>query len=80
MEGWSISFELDSGIATFTSYSFKDTAKHTLNFLSNAIKFSDVDIDLNTLVENEQVAMRVKDKGIGIPEDEQQHLFKRFLG
>lgn len=44
------------------------------------MKFSDVDIDLNTLVENEQVAMRVKDKGISVPEDEQQHLFKRLLG
>ncbi len=80
MEGWSISFQLDSGFATFTYYSFKDTAKHTLNLLSNAIKFSDVDIDLNTLVGNELVAMRVKNKAIGIREDEQQYLFKRFLG
>jgi hypothetical protein len=24
--------------------------------------------------------MRDRDKGIGVPEDEQEHLFKRFLG
>ena len=44
------------------------------------LKFSDVDFDLNILFENEQVAMRVMDKRIGIPEDEQPHFFKRFLG
>ncbi len=44
------------------------------------LKFSAADFDLNILFENEQVAMRVMDKRIGIQEDEQQHFFKQFLG
>jgi PAS domain S-box-containing protein len=49
-----------------------------VNLLSNAIKYSDSVIDLSTEVGAGQVTIQVKDQGIGIPEQEQQHLFKRF--
>ncbi len=52
-----------------------------LNLLSNAIKYSgeDQEIQLGTEVRNNRVTIVISDKGIGIPEDEQEHLFNRFF-
>ena len=50
-----------------------------LNLLSNAIKYSESDIELHTLVNDDLVEVRVSDKGIGIPEKEQNNLFQRFF-
>ncbi len=50
-----------------------------LNLLSNAIKFSDTIIDLDTVLENDKLILTVRDRGIGIPEEEQQHIFVRFF-
>lgn len=51
-----------------------------LNLLSNAIKFSPETeiIHLNTEVKNNTLHIVVKDKGIGMSEEDQQHLFERF--
>ena len=49
------------------------------NLLSNAIKYSDTDIELQTLVNKQNLIMTIKDYGIGIPEEDQQHLFQRFF-
>lgn len=51
-----------------------------LNLLSNAIKFSEVNksIFLSTYITDAGIEIRVKDGGIGIPKDEQTHLFERF--
>lgn len=51
-----------------------------LNLLSNAIKYSEENkvISLSIEVENSQVSMKVKDEGIGIPEEEQKNLFGKF--
>lgn len=49
------------------------------NLLSNAIKYSDSDIELQTQVNKQNLIMRIKDCGIGIPEEDQQHLFQRFF-
>lgn len=51
------------------------------NLLSNAIKYSEEGerIDCLLKVENEHLSIQVRDYGIGIPEDEQQHLFTRFF-
>jgi PAS domain S-box-containing protein len=49
-----------------------------VNLLSNAIKYSDAVIELSTEVGEGHVTIQVQDQGIGIPEQEQQHLFKRF--
>lgn len=56
--------------------------KHiSLNLLSNAIKFSPENsvIEISTKTTDAQIEMRIKDKGIGISKDDQEHLFERFF-
>ncbi|MBL7733366.1 MAG: PAS domain-containing sensor histidine kinase [Chitinophagaceae bacterium] len=52
-----------------------------LNMLSNAIKFSPEGkkITLNTRFDNDQLILSVTDEGIGIPEEDQPHLFSTFF-
>ncbi len=52
-----------------------------LNLVSNAIKFSGEDsvIVLRTEISPDEVYISVADQGIGIPEEEQVHLFERFF-
>lgn len=50
-----------------------------LNLLSNAIKYSDQDIDLRVLIMDDQAVIVVKDRGIGIPEEQQQYVFGKFF-
>ncbi len=51
------------------------------NLVSNAIKYSGDDgiIEIETKVEGESWTLEVTDNGIGIPKDEQKHLFVRFF-
>jgi signal transduction histidine kinase len=51
-----------------------------LNLLSNAIKYSQADktIHLTIEIKNNLVSIKVKDEGIGIPQDEQKNLFGKF--
>lgn len=51
------------------------------NLLSNAIKYSPENkrIDLRTTIADGQLTIRVSDEGIGIPLEDQQHLFERFF-
>ena len=56
--------------------------KHiTLNLLSNAIKFSPEHsaIHISTVVDDKAIELKVKDKGIGISKEDQEHLFERFF-
>lgn len=56
--------------------------KHILlNLLSNAVKFSHDDgaIEIYTYINERNVELVVKDYGIGISKQEQQHLFERFF-
>jgi signal transduction histidine kinase len=50
------------------------------NLISNAIKFSDKGTDIEVYSETgpDAVAIRVRDQGIGIPEDEKDKIFNRF--
>ena len=50
-----------------------------VNLLTNAIKYSETDVMLNTMNRNGELTVIVKDKGIGIPEQDQKNLFKRFF-
>lgn len=53
-----------------------------LNLLSNAIKYSPEDkkITLTAWLEDDRyLSIKVKDEGIGIPEEEQKNLFQRFF-
>ena len=51
------------------------------NLLSNASKYSNVNqpIYLNCEEKSNQIVIRIKDEGIGIPIEEQKHLFDRFF-
>ncbi len=51
-----------------------------LNLLSNAIKYSQENKTVNLFVENNNnlVTIKVEDKGIGIPEEDQKNLFGKF--
>lgn len=52
-----------------------------INLLSNAIKYSGENqmIDFKALVSEKQIQIYIKDKGIGIPEEDQKYLFDRFF-
>jgi PAS domain S-box-containing protein len=51
-----------------------------INLISNAIKFSSEDKTIHVSIRNinNQLNIVVQDQGIGIPKEEQQHLFERF--
>jgi PAS domain S-box-containing protein len=52
-----------------------------INLLSNALKFSDEDktvtIDINNT--KKQLTLKISDQGMGISNDDQEHLFQRFF-
>ena len=52
-----------------------------LNLLSNAIKYSSEgnNILLKINVTNKKAIIKVEDKGIGIPEEDQKNLFTKFF-
>lgn len=52
-----------------------------LNLISNAIKYSDdgKTIRFTTSIENNRLTIIVADEGMGIPKEDQQHLFERFF-
>lgn len=63
-------------------FQVKKILKNTLyNLLSNAIKFSDEDkkIELRIFVTNDKAHIELEDEGIGIPVDDQQHMFSRLF-
>lgn len=49
------------------------------NLLSNAIKYSVEDIECHLFFEKNQFIIKVIDKGIGIPLEDQKYLFTRFF-
>ena len=52
-----------------------------INLLSNAIKYSSEKsvISINIFKQNKRLIIEVQDRGIGIPEDDQKHLFELFF-
>ena len=52
-----------------------------INLIGNAIKFSDKNtiISVQSFVDNNFAAISVKDEGMGIPDEDQQHLFSSFF-
>jgi len=51
------------------------------NLISNAIKFSPEGspIEVYSVVNDAQIELIIRDHGIGIPEEDQEHLFERFF-
>jgi signal transduction histidine kinase len=63
-------------------YSDKKLVKNIIiNLVSNAIKFSDAGavIHLNSHVKPDLAVVSVRDEGIGISEEDQEHLFSSFF-
>ena len=52
-----------------------------LNLIGNAIKYSGENtfIEFNTEINKMHLIIAIKDNGIGIPEDDQKHLFEAFF-
>lgn len=52
-----------------------------INLIGNAIKYSGEDsfIEFNSEIRDRQLAITIKDNGIGIPEKDQKHLFEAFF-
>jgi two-component system sensor histidine kinase SenX3 len=51
------------------------------NILDNAIKYSGGNVDVSVWIDaakDNRIALRVRDRGIGIPENELKRIFKRF--
>ncbi len=49
------------------------------NLISNAIKYSDKDISCQISFEKDYYQFEIQDQGIGIPLEDQKHLFTRFF-
>lgn len=49
-----------------------------INLLSNAIKYSSESILLEAEVHNQHITLSVTDRGIGIPTEDQEQLFKKY--
>ena len=63
-------------------YSDRKLLKNILiNLISNALKFSDEEavVDVSSSAEGDTAVIQVKDKGIGIAVEDQQHLFTSFF-
>ena len=52
-----------------------------INLIGNAIKYSGENtfIEFNTEISKQQFTLTVKDNGIGIPDNDQKHLFEAFF-
>ena len=51
-----------------------------LNIISNAIKYTEDngEINISASTKDDDLVLRVKDNGIGIPKDDQERIFERF--
>lgn len=79
-DGQEIEFKWEGNLNRFRTD--KQLLKNILmNLISNAIKYSPPsgNIELSVVEEHHQICIQVRDYGIGIPEEEQKHIYKRFF-
>ncbi|MDZ7961283.1 MAG: PAS domain-containing sensor histidine kinase [Aulosira sp. DedQUE10] len=76
----SITDERDTASNSHAQFDKKLLQSILTNLLSNAVKYSFAGstIDFYLICQNEQTIFKIQDKGIGIPDDDQDHLFKSF--
>ncbi len=77
--GQKIEYAHNGPSLAFLDYNMLKNIYH--NLISNAIKYSEVGqrIDVRTSIDKNQFKLEVEDQGIGIPFDEQGHIFERFF-
>jgi len=78
-EGQTISFQHTGKVTAMLD---KRLLRHILfNLISNAIKFSPAGsaVGITSEIKNSSLKITVSDKGIGIPKEDQKHLFERFF-
>jgi len=84
--------ELSSVLKNNQKINFKQTGKEFIintdpkvvknvfiNLLSNAIKYSEKDIEFILKCDPDSIKIEVRDQGMGIPKEDQKHLFERFF-
>ncbi len=51
------------------------------NLVTNALKYSEADgrAEVRTRIEDDRLVLTVQDNGVGIPKEDQEHLFERFF-
>jgi len=51
-----------------------------INIISNSVKYTPEGgrIDISAVCKDEKISVRVADNGIGIPEEDKEHIFERF--
>jgi len=74
-----ITLQLDAGNAVINADELH-FSNVIYNLVDNAVKYSidNPDITISTLNKNEQVVIRVADKGIGMSRDQQTKIFEQF--
>ena len=79
--GQSISFDFFGRKETEVTLDKQIVKNIIINLLSNAIKYSteDKNILFSVTATDNKLEIKVQDSGIGIPEEEQPHLFNRFF-
>jgi len=78
-KGQTLDYSHEGNVEAFTD---KQMIRNILlNLISNAIKFSpeNKSIRLHTAVSDELIRIDIEDQGIGIPDEEKEHLFERFF-
>ena len=50
-----------------------------LNLISNATKYSQIDVQISTYLNKDVLHIDIEDKGMGIPENEHKYLFTKFF-
>jgi len=72
---------LNNGARAMVSGDAEELRAAVSNLIDNAIKYSDEEIDVSVevaIVDDKRVAVRVADRGVGIPTGELKQIFKRF--
>ena len=49
------------------------------NIIDNACKYSDKEVNVTLYREQQQVILDIEDRGIGIPQEEIEHIFQSFI-
>jgi PAS domain S-box-containing protein len=77
-----VSYTHRSGDSSLTAFADREKVQQILvNLLANAVKFTPAGgaVELDWRIENENLVVRVRDTGSGIPSDKMEHIFEPFV-